>query len=181
MSKKTPLHGIHAELGASFTDFAGWPCRCATPPNWLSTTPYEPPPEPSTSPIWKEIQIMSLPSDLKYTRDHEWIGTDGELSTVGITAHAAEALGDVVYLDLPAVGTTIAVGDACGEIESTKSVSDLFAPADGEVVEINEAAVAAPGLVNTDPFGEGWLFRMRITGTPDLLDAAAYAALIEGA
>ncbi|MFE7213991.1 glycine cleavage system protein H [Streptomyces sp. NPDC057611] len=81
----------------------------------------------------------------------------------------------------PAVGAVIKAGDTCGEIESTKSVSDLFAPADGEVVEINEAAVAAPGLVNTDPFGAGWLFRMRINGTPELLDAAAYAALTEGA
>jgi len=124
---------------------------------------------------------MSLPPDLMYTSDHEWIASEGDLSTVGVTAHASDALGDVVYLDLPAVGTTIKAGDACGEIESTKSVSDLFAPADGEVVEINEAAVADPGLVNTDPFGSGWLFRMRIAGTPDLLDAAAYAALTAGA
>ncbi|MFI0712178.1 glycine cleavage system protein GcvH [Streptomyces inhibens] len=124
---------------------------------------------------------MSLPHDLKYTSDHEWIASEGDLSTVGVTAHASDALGDVVYLDLPAVGTTIQAGDACGEIESTKSVSDLFAPADGEVVEINEAAVADPGLVNTDPFGAGWLFRMRIAGTPDLLDASAYAALTTGA
>ncbi|MFC9224022.1 glycine cleavage system protein GcvH [Streptomyces hygroscopicus] len=124
---------------------------------------------------------MSLPSDLKYTKDHEWIATDGELSTVGVTRHAADALGDVVYLDLPAVGETITAGDTCGEIESTKSVSDLFAPADGEVTEINDAAVAEPGLVNSDPFGAGWLFRMRITGTPQLLNATAYAALTEGA
>ncbi|MGA4878760.1 glycine cleavage system protein GcvH [Streptomyces lydicamycinicus] len=124
---------------------------------------------------------MSLPPDLMYTRDHEWIASEGDVSTVGVTAHASDALGDVVYLDLPAVGTTVKAGDACGEIESTKSVSDLFAPADGEVVEINEAAVADPGLVNTDPFGAGWLFRMRIAGTPELLDAAAYAALTTGA
>ncbi|WP_406385067.1 glycine cleavage system protein GcvH [Streptomyces sp. NBC_01618] len=124
---------------------------------------------------------MSLPTELKYTRDHEWIATDGNLSTIGVTAHAADALGDVVYLDLPAVGTTTKAGEACGEIESTKSVSDLFAPADGEVVEINEAVVADPGLVNSDPFGAGWLFRMRITGEPDLLDATGYTALIEGA
>ncbi|MEU8784480.1 glycine cleavage system protein GcvH [Streptomyces sp. NPDC048637] len=124
---------------------------------------------------------MSLPPDLMYTSDHEWIASEGDLSTVGVTAHASDALGDVVYLDLPVVGTAITAGDACGEIESTKSVSDLFAPADGEVVEINEAAVADPGLVNTDPFGAGWLFRMRIAGTPDLLDASAYAALTAGA
>ncbi|MGW1159725.1 glycine cleavage system protein GcvH [Streptomyces sp. NPDC002513] len=124
---------------------------------------------------------MSLPTDLKYTSDHEWIATDGDVSTVGVTAHAADALGDVVYLDLPVVGATIKAGEACGEIESTKSVSDLFAPADGEVVEINEAAVADPGLVNSDPFGAGWLFRLRITGAPDLLDATAYTTLTEGA
>ena len=124
---------------------------------------------------------MSLPADLRYTSDHEWIATDDEVSTVGITAHAADALGDVVFLSLPAVGSTIVGGEPCGEIESTKSVSDLVAPADGEVVEINEAALAEPEVVNRDPFGAGWLFRMRITGTGDLLDATAYAALIEGA
>jgi glycine cleavage system H protein len=124
---------------------------------------------------------MSLPADLSYTSDHEWLATDGALSTVGITAHAAESLGDVVFLSLPAVGSTITGGEPCGEIESTKSVSDLFAPADGEVVEINEAAVADPAVVNRDPFGDGWLFRMRITGAGDLLDATAYAALVEGA
>jgi glycine cleavage system H protein len=123
---------------------------------------------------------MSLPSDLSYTSDHEWIAADGDVSTVGITAHAAEALGDVVFLSLPAVGSTIAAGEPCGEIESTKSVSDLFAPADGEVLEINEAAIADPAVVNRDPFGEGWLYRMRITKGVDLLDATAYAALIEG-
>ncbi|MER5972991.1 glycine cleavage system protein GcvH [Streptomyces sp. NPDC002055] len=124
---------------------------------------------------------MSLPPDLHYTRDHEWIASEGDVSTVGVTAHASDALGDVVHLDLPAVGTTITAGEVCGEIESTKSVSDLFAPADGEVLEINEAAVTDPGLVNSDPYGAGWLFRMRITRTPDLLDATAYAALTEGA
>ncbi|MEW1750924.1 glycine cleavage system protein GcvH [Streptomyces angustmyceticus] len=124
---------------------------------------------------------MSLPPDLMYTGDHEWIASEDGVSTVGVTAHASDALGDVVYLDLPAVGSTIKAGETCGEIESTKSVSDLFAPADGEVVEVNEAALADPGLVNTDPFGAGWLFRMRITGTPELLDAAAYTALTAGA
>ncbi|MEV6925162.1 glycine cleavage system protein GcvH [Dactylosporangium sp. NPDC051485] len=124
---------------------------------------------------------MSLPADLQYTRDHEWLATGGDLSTVGITAHAADALGDIVFLSVPAVGETIRAGEPCGEIESTKSVSDLVAPADGEVVEINDAAVADPAVINADPFGAGWLFRMRIAGTPDLLDAAAYAALTEGA
>ncbi|GAA2029825.1 glycine cleavage system protein GcvH [Catenulispora yoronensis] len=124
---------------------------------------------------------MTVPAELSYTADHEWIATDGDVSTVGITSHAAEALGDIVYISLPSVGDTITAGQSCGEIESTKSVSDLFAPADGDVVEINGAAEADPASINTDPFGKGWLFRMRITGSPDLLDAAAYTALTEGA
>ncbi len=123
---------------------------------------------------------MSVPTELHYTADHEWIAIDGELATVGITAFAGEALGDVVYVDLPAVGTIISTGDACGEIESTKSVSDLFAPVDGEVVELNEAVVADPGLLNTDPYRAGWLLRIKVTGPTKLLDAAAYEALIGG-
>ncbi|MFB6721145.1 glycine cleavage system protein GcvH [Kribbella sp. NPDC056345] len=119
-------------------------------------------------------------TELQYTEDHEWVAIDGELATVGITAFAGEALGDVVYVDLPAVGSTVATGDACGEIESTKSVSDLFAPVDGEVVELNEAVVADPGLLNTDPYQAGWLLRIKVTGPTKLLDAAAYEALIGG-
>ena len=85
-----------------------------------------------------------------------------------------------MYVELPAVGDTVTGGESCGEIESTKSVSDLFAPADGEVLEINEAVVDDPGLLNTDPFEKGWLFRLKVTGTPDLLDATAYASLTGG-
>ena len=95
----------------------------------------------------------------------------------GITSFAADALGDVVFVELPDVGATIA-GDTCGEIESTKSVSDLYAPADGEILEVNQAVIDDPGLLNTDPFGEGWLFRLAVTGTPELLDAATYQVLI---
>ncbi|MFF1822851.1 glycine cleavage system protein GcvH [Kribbella sp. NPDC058245] len=123
---------------------------------------------------------MSVPTELHYTADHEWVAVDGDVATVGITAFAGEALGDVVYVDLPAVGTAIATGDACGEIESTKSVSDLFAPVDGEVVELNEAVVADPGLLNTDPYQAGWLVRIKVTGPTNLLDAGAYEALIGG-
>ncbi|MFC9691127.1 glycine cleavage system protein GcvH [Kribbella sp. NPDC056951] len=123
---------------------------------------------------------MSVPSELNYTEDHEWVALDGDLATVGITAFAGEALGDVVYVDLPAVGSTILTGDACGEIESTKSVSDLFAPVDGEVVELNEAVVADPSLLNTDPYQAGWLLRIKVSGPTKLLDAAAYEALIGG-
>lgn len=120
---------------------------------------------------------MPTPTELSYTEDHEWLTIDSEVSTVGITAHAADALGDVVFLQLPEVGATLTAGEVCGEIESTKSVSDLYAPADGEVVEVNAAVVADPGLVNTDPFGAGWLFRLKVSGTPALLDAAAYQAI----
>ncbi|MFI5733606.1 glycine cleavage system protein GcvH [Kribbella sp. NPDC051587] len=123
---------------------------------------------------------MSVPTELHYTADHEWVALDGDVATVGITAFAGEALGDVVYVDLPAVGTAITTGDACGEIESTKSVSDLFAPVDGEVVELNEAVVVDPGLLNTDPYQAGWLVRIKVTGPTNLLDAGAYQALIGG-
>lgn len=119
----------------------------------------------------------AVPAHLRYTRDHEWLTVDGDVATVGITAFAAAALGDIVYLELPESGRTVAAEQPCGEIESTKSVSELYAPADGEVVAVNEAALAEPGLLNSDPYGQGWLFRLRLTGTPELLDAAGYAAL----
>ncbi|GGM04621.1 glycine cleavage system protein GcvH [Dactylosporangium sucinum] len=122
--------------------------------------------------------MPSVPRDLRYTKDHEWLAIGDDVSVSGVTAVAAEALGDVVYLDLPAVGATLRAGEPCGEVESTKAVSDLYAPADGVVVEVNADVVADPGLVNTEPYGRGWLLRLRITGTPDLLDAQAYAALV---
>ncbi|MEU4694015.1 glycine cleavage system protein GcvH [Actinoplanes sp. NPDC023714] len=118
-----------------------------------------------------------IPLNLRYSRDHEWL-TDDEIATVGITAFAADALGDVVFVDLPEVGTVTKAGDPCGEIESTKSVSEVYAPADGEIVEVNRALADDPGLINSDPYGAGWLYRVRVTGTPEVLDAAAYAALI---
>ncbi|CRK58317.1 Glycine cleavage system H protein [Alloactinosynnema sp. L-07] len=120
---------------------------------------------------------MSNPENLGYTEEHEWVDLAEASATVGVTKYAADALGDVVYVQLPAVGEKLTKGEPCGEIESTKSVSDLYAPADGEVVEINEAVVDTPELVNTDPFGDGWLFRMRVEDEPELLDAAAYAEL----
>ena len=123
---------------------------------------------------------MSVPANRKYTAEHEWLDLDGDTATVGITAFAADALGDVVYVDLPQVGATLTAGEPCGELESTKSVSELFAPADGEVLEVNQGVVDDAGLVNLDPFEKGWLFRMRITGSPDLLDATAYDVLTRG-
>jgi len=122
---------------------------------------------------------MSNPTNLQYTAEHEWIAVDGEVAKVGVTAFAADALGDVVYVDLPDVGSTVTAGEPCGELESTKSVSDLYAPVTGEVVEVNGAVDADPGLVNSDPFGEGWLFVVRVTATGELMDAAAYEALTQ--
>jgi glycine cleavage system H protein len=117
-------------------------------------------------------------STLKYTEDHEWILVEGDVATVGITAYAADKLGDVVFVDLPTVGSTVASGKVVGEIESTKSVGELFAPVNGTVEEINDAVVASPELVNSDPFGDGWLIKVRFTELPQLLDFAQYSALV---
>jgi glycine cleavage system H protein len=125
---------------------------------------------------------MSIPAELKYTSDHEWIRLDGDVATVGITAFAAEALGDVVYVDLPQAGSAVASGDPCGEVESTKSVSDLYAPVTGEVAEVNAEVVDDPSLVNAEPFARGWLFRVKVEGDlGELLDADAYAAVVASA
>ena len=120
---------------------------------------------------------MTEPADLKYTAEHEWILIDGETATVGITAYAADKLGDVVYVDLPKQGSSVASGKVVGEIESTKSVGELFAPVDGEVVESNQAVVDDPTLVNSDPFGAGWLIKVRFTELPELMTADEYAKL----
>lgn len=122
--------------------------------------------------------MSAIPPHLSYTRDHEWLALHGANGVVGITAFAADALGDIVYVQLPDVGAAVTAGAPCGEIESTKSVSDLVAPADGVVVEVNPLLVAEPGLLNDDPYERGWLFKLRVTGTPGLLDATAYAALV---
>ena len=121
---------------------------------------------------------MNVPEDLKYTPEHEWLRIEGDVATVGITAFAADALGDVVYIDLPQVGTTLTAGQSCGEVESTKSVSDLFAPVDGEVTEVNNGVLEEASLVNTAPFEDGWLFRVRFSSDEGLLDAPAYTALV---
>ncbi|WP_018351102.1 glycine cleavage system protein GcvH [Longispora albida] len=114
---------------------------------------------------------------LSYTAEHEWI-TGDEPATVGITPYAAEALGDIVYVELPEPGTEITAGDTCGELESTKSVSELYAPVTGVVVARNEAVIDDPSLINSDPQGEGWLFRVEVKEAGELLDEAAYQALI---
>ncbi|MFV0372828.1 glycine cleavage system protein GcvH [Microbacterium sp.] len=118
---------------------------------------------------------------LKYTAEHEWVALDGDVATVGITDYAAEQLGDVVYVDLPAVGATITAGQSCGEIESTKSVGDLYAPVTGEVVAVNDAVDADPSLVNADAFA-AWLVRVRVdpAAVAALMDRDAYVALTGG-
>ena len=120
---------------------------------------------------------MSNPTDLQYTEEHEWLRVEGDSAVVGITAYAAEKLGDIVYVDLPKVGATVKAGTVVGEIESTKSVGELYAPADGTVTAVNDAVVSAPELVNSDPFGEGWLIKIDVATLPQLLNADQYTAL----
>jgi glycine cleavage system H protein len=120
-------------------------------------------------------ETADFPANLRYSVEHEWVD-DASPATVGITSVAAEALGDVVYLELPEVGAAIEAGAVVGEIESTKSVSELYSPVTGTVVEVNEAAVDDPAVVNSDPFGAGWLFKVDVTSTGDLLSAEEYAA-----
>ncbi|MDO0911601.1 glycine cleavage system protein GcvH [Streptomyces sp. DT2A-34] len=125
---------------------------------------------------------MSNPQQLRYSKEHEWLSSaeDG-VATVGITEFAANALGDVVYAQLPEVGSTVTAGDTCGELESTKSVSDLYSPVTGEITEINEDVVNDPALVNSAPFEGGWLFKVRVTEEPaDLLSADEYDAHTTG-
>ncbi|RAG82073.1 glycine cleavage system protein GcvH [Streptacidiphilus pinicola] len=121
---------------------------------------------------------MSNPQNLTYSKEHEWLtAVEDGVATIGITAFAADALGDVVYVDLPEVGRTIAAGETVGELESTKSVSDLYTPASGEVVEVNQAVIDDPALVNSSPFEDGWLFKLRLEGEPEgLLSADEYTA-----
>ena len=120
---------------------------------------------------------MANPTNLKYTEEHEWLLVEGDNATVGITAYAAEKLGDVVYVELPKVGASITAGTVVGEIESTKSVGELYAPVTGTVTEVNDAVVSSPELVNDDPFGAGWLIKVNFSDVPALLDADAYTAL----
>ncbi|GHK04527.1 glycine cleavage system protein GcvH [Streptomyces sp. NPDC003753] len=125
---------------------------------------------------------MSNPQQLRYSKEHEWLsGAEDGVATVGITEHAANALGDVVFVQLPEVGDTVTAGETCGELESTKSVSDLYSPVTGEITEVNEDVVNDPSLVNSEPFEGGWLFKVRVSEEPaDLLSADEYDAHIAG-
>ena len=124
---------------------------------------------------------MATPKDNKYAKSHEWVNVEAGVATIGISEYAQDELGDVVFVDLPQVGSQIEAGDEFGSIESVKAVSELFAPVSGEVVEINEALADRPELVNSDPYGEGWMVRVRLTDASQvevLLDAAAYEQLV---
>ncbi|MEU3020762.1 MULTISPECIES: glycine cleavage system protein GcvH [unclassified Nocardiopsis] len=124
---------------------------------------------------------MSVPTELGYTAKHEWIAVRDGIATVGITAFAAESLGDIVFVETPSVGDEVTAGETAGEVESTKSVSDIYSPVTGEVVEVNEALEDAPETINSEPFEGGWLFRVRVSEEPaDLLSAEEYTKLTEG-
>jgi len=126
---------------------------------------------------------MTTPSDLKYTESHEWVRLDGDVATIGITAFAQEQLGDVVFVDMPQVGAEVSQGDGVAEVESTKTVSDIYAPASGEIVAVNEGISGAEDTINKDPYGQGWLFQIRVAdkGQLDgLMDASAYQAHVDG-
>ncbi len=122
------------------------------------------------------------PESYRYTKEHEWVSADGDIGTVGITFHAQKELGDIVYVDLPKIGATVAQGDPLGSVESIKAVSDIFAPVSGEVIEINETLATAPEKINQDPHEEAWLVKLRLSQPNELtalLDAAAYQEYTE--
>ncbi|TXJ06236.1 MAG: glycine cleavage system protein GcvH [Aeromicrobium sp.] len=123
-----------------------------------------------------------IPEDLMYSEEHEWIRVEDDIAVVGITDFAQEQLGDIVYVDLPAVGDDVSAGSVIGELESTKSVSDIFCPVDGSVIAVNDSLDGAPEVINSDPYGEGWIVKIRLAGesaTDGLLDSAAYAKIVQ--
>jgi glycine cleavage system H protein len=128
----------------------------------------------------KPQETMTFPEDLKYTKDHEWIRLEGDdIAVVGVTDFAQQELGDIVYVDITTVGQTIEEGEIFGSVEAVKTVSDLFIPVSGEILEFNNELEASPELVNEDPYGKGWMVRIKITGsTDDLLSVEAYKELI---
>ena len=122
--------------------------------------------------------MSNAPETLKYTKEHEWLSQSGDVITMGITDFAQSALGDIVYVQLPKVGDSVQAGAICGEVESTKSVSEIYSPVTGSVTEVNSALVSNPELLNSDPYGAGWIAKITLTSAPDsLLSAAEYIAL----
>lgn len=122
---------------------------------------------------------MAIPEELQYTKTHEWVRREDDVATVGITEHAQDELGDVVFIELPEKGASFGAGDAFGTVESVKAVSDLYAPVGGEVVEVNEALNDAPEKINEEPYGDGWIIRLRISEEADLLSAEEYEKVLE--
>ena len=125
--------------------------------------------------------IMNIPAELKYTKDHEWVKIDGDVATVGITEFAQSELGDIVYVEIETVGETIDQEEVFGSVEAVKTVSDLFMPLSGEILEFNENLESNPELVNSDPYGEGWMIKVKLSDTSQidgLLDASAYEGII---
>lgn len=124
-----------------------------------------------------------IPEDLHYSQEHEWVRLDDDVATIGITDFAQDQLGDIVYVDLPAQGDLVQAGSVVGELESTKSVSDVFVPVSGEVIARNDALESAPEVINSDPYGEGWLLKVRVSDEEPLaglLDPTAYSAVVSG-
>ena len=125
---------------------------------------------------------MSYPETLRYTKDHEWLRLEGDTATIGITDFAQRELGDIVYVEVETIGKSLKAGDVFGTVEAVKTVSDLFLPVDGEILELNEALANAPELVNTDHYGEGWMIKMKVADpahVEQLMTAAAYEALVD--
>jgi glycine cleavage system H protein len=126
---------------------------------------------------------MNIPAELRYSSDHEWVKVDGDTVTIGITEYAQDALGDVVFVELPEAGRTVSVGDSFSEVESTKSVSDIYAPVSGTISGVNDVLESQPELLNSDPYGAGWICRITLTDAAELdslMDAEAYRTLTEG-
>lgn len=125
---------------------------------------------------------MDYPEQLRYSSEHEWIAVDGTRARIGITDYAQDSLGDVVFVNLPAAGTAVSAGGTCAEVESTKSVSDIYAPVSGQIVEVNDMLDGAPERLNSDPYGDGWIFVVEMTDPSELdrlMDAAAYRRMVE--
>jgi len=122
---------------------------------------------------------LSIPDDLQYTKSHEWVRMEEDTATIGITDHAQDELGDVVFVELPELGATIGAGDSFGTVESVKAVSDLYTPVGGEIVEVNSSLEDAPEKINDDPYGEGWIVKLRTSEEADLLSPEEYEKVVE--
>ena len=126
---------------------------------------------------------MKIPDDLMYSKDHEWVRLIGSVARVGITDYAQDALGDVVFVQLPNTGQSVEAGSSCSEVESTKSVSDIYVPVSGKIIAVNQALSESPGLINSDPYGDGWIMEIEVADTASvagLMSASSYKQLVEG-